>query len=440
MAENVQQTDFAMSRIPAEFRKNGFSIFVTTAGWIICLSTMFTGGALTAGLKFTDTLLAALIGMIILTLFSAPLAALGGKFGVSTTMLTRHSLGKIGSRIFGTIVALLLGVGWFAWQAAFFGITLAELLPGTLFANPLFGALLGGILMTASAIFGYRGIAILSTAAVPLIVLLSVIGSAVGISRSGGFTALLAMPPAGTPFPLFQGITIVVGNAAMGAVVLSDLTRYAKTAKTGALSASLGYMTGGIFCVAAGAAMAAAVNIPGIGSTPNLPKIMVALGLGAGALLVLVLAQWTTNTANIYSGAVSVGGFLPVRHKILVSIMGAAGTVLALSNIYEYFVPFLNILGTALPPIAGVMLADYYIVHKLILKKEYEFGKNTKYHQFNILAFACIFAGAFLASSIHFFTPAFMSIVYAFVLYSVLACLSRKVKIPYTIGTWVESE
>ena len=432
--------DYATSAVPEDQRKSGVNLFVTTAGWIICLSTMFTGGTLISGLSFSRSIIAAIIGMMILTLFAAPLAAIGGKFGVSTTMLTRHALGKTGSNIFGIVNALLLGIGWFAWQAAFFGLTLSELLPNTFLVNPIVGALIGGVLMTITAMYGYKGIAVLSFIAVPLIIVLSLFGGIAGIEQTGGWNALLAKPASGTEFTLFAGITIVVGNAASGAVVLSDITRYAKSAKMGAVSAAGGYLVGGVFCILCGGAMAIAVNVPGIGTTPNLPKVMLAIGLGIGALIILILAQWTTNTANVYSGALGVGTFMPFRHKNIVLVMGIVGTILAISNIYEYFIPFLNILGTVVPPIAGVILADYYVVNRLILKKDYTFGPGTKYAAFNWAAFSGIVGGAILATVIRFFTPAFMSIVYAFALYVLLVLICRGMRIPYSIGTYTESE
>ncbi|HZL82567.1 MAG TPA: cytosine permease [Candidatus Deferrimicrobium sp.] len=431
--------DYASLTIPEEQRKSGLSIFFTTAGWIICLSTMFTGGALVAGLRFSQCFWAGLIGMGILTLFSAPLAAIGGRYGVSTSMLSRYAFGKIGGAAFGLIVAILLGIGWFAYQTAFFGLTMSTLLPHSFFANPIVGSLIGGILMTFTAMYGYKGIAILSFVAVPLIVVLSLFGGIAGIQQSGGWATLLTIMPA-KPITLFSGITMVVGNAAMGAVVLSDLTRYAKNGKTGAVSAAGGYMLGGLFCIMAGAAMAVGANIPSIGTTPNLPAVMVAIGLGVGALFILILAQWTTNTANVYSGGVGLGNFLPIRQRILVLSMGLIGTVLAIVNIYAYFIPFLNVLGTILPPIAGVMLADYYVVHQLILKKGYAFGTGTKYAQINWLSIVCAIAGAVIASKLDFFTPSFTGIVIAFVLYSALALLFHAVKLPFTIGEYVEKE
>lgn len=432
--------DFASITIPESERKSGINIFLTTAGWIICMSTIFTGGALVAGLTFRDALIATVIGMLILALFAAPLAAIGAKYGVSTTMLTRHSFGRYGAMIFGLIVVILLGIGWYAWQAAFFGMTMSQMFPNTFLVNPKVGALIGGILMMLTALYGYKGIAALSFVAVPLIFLLSIFGSVAGITQSGGWGVLLSQTAPGDAFSLYTGITIVVGNAAMGAVVLSDITRYAKSSKVGAGAAALGYMFGGIFCVASGAAMAVAANIPGIGSTPDVPKVMVALGLGVGALLVMTLAQWTTNTANLYSASLGMVNVVPMKQKTQVLIMGILATALALIGIFEYFVPFLNFLGTYIPPIAGVMLADYWVYHRLILKKEYTFGKTTLYSGLNWVAVISAIAGGSLTKVINFGIPCMNGVVGAFLIYLILMLFFNAIKVPCTIGSYVEKE
>ncbi|MCR1900168.1 cytosine permease [Irregularibacter muris] len=426
--------DYASSAIPLDKRQSSVNIFVTTAGWIICLSTMLTGGALISGMSLSNALIAAIGGMIILAAFAAPLAAIGAKHGVSTAMIAKEAFGEYGAAIFALIVVFLNGIGWFAYQAAFFAMTMNEIIPHSIFGNLILGSLIGGIMMTLTAVFGFRGVSVLSFIAVPMIVILSLFGGFAAIEQSGGIMALQTMSAGTSGMGIFQGITAVVGGAAMGAVVLSDVARFGKSAKVGATAVSTGYMVGGIFCIAAGALMAVAAQVDAIGTTPNLPRVMLALGLGAGALVILVLAQWTTNTTNVYSAALSLGGWLPVKQKYIVIVLGGLGTILAVFNIYEYFVPLLNFLGTALPPIAGVLLADYYVIRKLVMKQDYQFNEGRNYGKFNWLSWICVIVSAIIASNVDFFTASFNSIVIAFIIYSAIAIILRKMNISYMIG------
>ena len=429
--------DYVTTSVPMEERKSSANIFATVAGWIICLSTMLTGGALAMGLDFKSAIIATVIGMAILTVISAPLAALGGKFGVSTTMITRPVFGMAGSKVFGIIVALLNGIGWFAFQAAFFALTMQQLFPGSFFNNLMVGSIVGGFFMTLTALYGYKGIAILSFLAVPLIIILSAFGGVAAIETGGGIGELLKATATGTPISISGAIAIVVGNAVLGSLILSDISRYAKSAKTGAVSASMGYLVGGVFTIICGLAMAYVANVPGVGSTPNLPLVMVTLGLGVGALIILVLAQWTTNTANLYSASLGIGSFINVPQKVTVAIMGIIGTLMAVFNVYEIFIPFLMALGTALPPIGGVMLADYYVVHKLVKKEEYSFAPHTTYPQLNWLSVLVVVATAWLTSAPlkNMFMASFMSLVIAFIVYALVASILTKAGVKYTIGS-----
>lgn len=426
--------DYVTSRIPMDERRSSVNIFSTVAGWVICLSTMLTGGALAAGLNFNDAMIATLIGVTILTIIAAPLSALGGRYGVSTMMLTKPVFGIIGSKLFGLVVVLLNGIGWFAFQAAFFALTMQQLFPNSFFNNLMIGSIVGGFFMTLTALYGYKGIAVLSFAAVPLIVLLSFFGGVAAIEQGGGIARVMQSTATGDSMPLMMGISVVVGNAVVGSIVLSDISRYAKDAKTGAMAASLGYMIGCVFTILCGLAMAYVTSVQGVGTTPNLPAVMVTIGLGVGALLILVLAQWTTNTANLYSASLGMGAFVNISQKYTVAAMGVIATLLAVFNVYAYFIPFLIKVSAFIPPIGGVMIADYYIVQKL-RHKAYDFNTEESYYTINWLAIAIVIISAILTQTVlTFFTPAFNSLVVGFVSYAALAIVFDKLKISYRVG------
>ncbi|WP_448011027.1 cytosine permease [Bacillus licheniformis] len=302
--------DFAVTSVPENKRKSIFNITITSCAWIISLSTIVTGGALIQGLNFAHAVLAAVLGMLILAVYGFFQGVMGAKYGISTTVLARLAFGRYGSSLFGIVLALTLGIGWFGWQVAFFGTTISEMFPGVWLAKPEVAIVWGGILMILTAFIGYRGLAALSFIAVPLVVIFSIWGIISAVNYSGSWHNLLTFHPTGDPLTIFAGITIVVGNAALGAVVFPDVTRYAKGAVSGGIGASVGYFLGGVFCLVAGAAMAIAANVPDIGSTPNIPAVMSKLGLGFLAFLIIVFAQWTTNDNNLYTGSLGLRNVL----------------------------------------------------------------------------------------------------------------------------------
>ncbi|MFC4403403.1 purine-cytosine permease family protein [Gracilibacillus xinjiangensis] len=426
--------DYSISPVPADQRKSTLNVSITSCAWIISLSTIFTGGALVAGLDFQNAVLAAIFGMLILAVIGYFQGWMGAKYGVSTTMLTRQAFGRYGANLFGVLLALTMGIGWFGWQIAFFGMTIAEMFPDQWFAEPRIAMIWGGTLMILTALIGYRGLAILSMIAVPLVAILSVWGLAEAVNHLGSWNALFTTEPTGDPITLFAGITIVVGNAVAGAIVFADVTRYGKTAKKGGFAASIGYFLGGVFCVVAGAAMALAAQVPALGSTPNIPAAMSQIGLGFFAFLILVFAQWTTNDNNLYTGSLGLRNVINVRKSVIVVLLGVLGLGIALIGIQDYFVPFLNALGTYVPPIAGVMIADHWIVKPKILQKSYQFGEGTTYAKWNIAAIISTVLAGIIGSQLHIGITAINSIIIGFVLYIVIAYILKKTNINFEVG------
>ncbi|MCY8180669.1 cytosine permease [Bacillus paralicheniformis] len=430
--------DFAVTSVPENKRKSIFNITITSCAWIISLSTIVTGGALIQGLNFAHAVLAAVLGMLILAVYGFFQGIMGAKYGISTTVLARQAFGRYGSGLFGIVLALTLGIGWFGWQVAFFGTTISEMFPGVWLAKPEVAIVWGGILMILTAFIGYRGLAALSFIAVPLVVIFSIWGIVSAVNYSGSWHNLLTFHPTGDPMTIFAGITIVVGNAALGAVVFPDVTRYAKGAVSGGIGASVGYFLGGVFCLVAGAAMAITANVPDIGSTPNIPAAMSKLGLGFLAFFIIVFAQWTTNDNNLYTGSLGLRNVVNIPKKALVAIMGVIGIMIALLGVQNMFVPFLTFLGLYVPPIAGVMIADHWITAPVIKKKQYRFGAGTTYSKLNVAAILSVIIGGFTASKVTFGIGPINSTVLAFLIYIVFTFIFTKLNLRYEIGEATE--
>jgi cytosine permease len=90
-------------------------------------------------------------------------------------------------------------------------------------------------------------------------------------------------------------------------------------------------------------------------------QVMLGLGFGSLAIIVLLLATWTTNDTNVYTGALSLNLFFPKfpRWQIAVGV-GVFGTLFAVMGILENFTAWLIFSGNLFAPMAGVYVADYW--------------------------------------------------------------------------------
>lgn len=432
--------DYALLSVPREKRKGFLSLAWVNAGYTINLGCIFGGGALALMLPLGEVFIALLVAAVILAIFGGAIGSIGAKYGLSTTVLSRHSFGRHGSWLVGGILAITLGIGWFGWQVALFGDTIHAIFPGNFLTIPAVACIWGGILMIITAVYGFRGLSILSFIVVPMILVVCLFGVIAAVGASGaGLSDLFAQEPLehGT-LPL--AITMAVGITAAGACGMADITRYGKSPKHAAVSGPLGYLGGALFCEFAGAIMVVATQFLPIGSTPDLIAGMVALGLGVGALGALIFAQWTTNDNNLYSGSLGITNIIPISKRTACIIMGGIGIGIAVAHIQDYFVTFLTMLGLVVPPIAGIILSDFFVLRKYT-KREYDPSPGSILPSVNVLAVACAIAAAVISYYWVCIIPgAVLAIVIAFVGYGILGVIFEKMEIKYLLGRYEISE
>lgn len=402
--------DYPDCPVPAGKRRSRINIAVVTTGMAVAMSTLYTGSALATVLEFWDGVLAIVIGCGILGVLASLTGYIGAKKGVATAMLARYPFGSKGSHIVGIVLAISM-LGWFSYQCGYFGETVHMLLPGHFLTEPKVATFWGGLLMMSTAIVGYKGMTYLSMAAAPLLLGMCIYSGIEAIIQMGFDTVVNAVPS--TPASLGVGITIVVGGWITGAVLQPDVSRFAKSGRDNVLGVALAMS---IFAVAnlggfiiAKATMAA-----------NIMDGLMLLGLGSIALFIVILGQWTSNDNNLYSAALAIINARPGTNKHLVTaICGVIFTVLAITGIQNYFVEFLSLLGTFLPPIAAVLIADFYVLRR---GERYVFDGRSERGTAGIkpLAFIAVILGGGAAFLLNFGSTAINSVIIAFLAYLLL--------------------
>lgn len=401
--------DNATQRVPEAEQKGFLSVAFVAAGFCICMSGLYTGSAIAFGMSFRDAIIAVLIGNIILSLYGGLVGAAGAKEGVASAVLARHSFGREGSKAVGILLAVVMA-GWYAVQVGFFGSTMSALFPAAGFITSKYvAAAWGGILMMLTAYFGYKGLNILSYIAVPMIGILSVVGVVLAVKGAGGWQVIMETVPS-QPMTIGAAVVTIVGSFAGGAAAQSDITRYAKDTKTAWGGTIFGYLVANSFVIMAGYLITSATG------EGDLPVAFLAMGLGVAALLILILAQWTTNDNNLYTASLGLSNCLPFPKKKIVVVTGLVATIVGTMGLADYFSTWLNVLGVALPPVAGVVICDYY----LLKKQHYEYGPGTKYCKVNIWAFVGVIAGAGVGFTIDMGIASINSLVVSVIVYYIV--------------------
>jgi len=114
------------------------------------------------------------------------------------------------------------------------------------------------------------------------------------------------------------------------------------------------------------------------------------------------------NDINLYSASLGITNFIhavfgkTVGRATATIVMGVLGTILSVLGILNYFIEFLTFLGVLIPPICGIMVADYYVLKrsKKVLDETRETGTLPKtaenWNPIAIIAWAIASACGFL--------------------------------------------
>mgnify|MGYP002946924177 FL=1 len=91
---------------------------------------------------------------------------------------------------------------------------------------------------------------------------------------------------------------------------------------------------------------------------------------GVIGVLIVVASTVKLNDINLYSSSLGLSTMInalfnrKLNRDALVWGLGIVGTFLSVIGIINYFTGFLTLLGVAIPPVAGVMVVDYYILRR----------------------------------------------------------------------------
>ncbi|MEZ8324229.1 cytosine permease [Vibrio cyclitrophicus] len=344
--------DFELEPVPEKAKRSWWVISLIWLAIGIDISGLFLGSILSSGIGFEDALLATFIGSGLLAIIAMLCANIGFQAGVSTPLVSSAVFGRNGGKILGFINGISL-VGWFAFQADFFAFIMVDALAKYDIIISHLTALIGGsVLMMMTAIYGVRALGKLSTYSVPLMVTLITIGLFMAADYQGG-----AAPSIEDPLTLGQAISFVMSIWILAAVAAPDIARYAKTRRDAILGAGIGFLVGN------SAIIIIALILTKMTGTDDLVEVFFTLGLGMAAIIVLVFAQWTTNSSNLTSGGLCMSMVLPkIPRPVLVVIMTIVGIGIAQLGMVNKFTDFLMLLSVTIAPAAGVYIVQYYVL------------------------------------------------------------------------------
>ena len=218
--------------------------------------------------------------------------------------------------------------------------------------------IVGSALIVGVTASGFKGIDKLALALVPVMLIFLGVAAWMSVADVKDWFA----PSGDATVTLVTAISAVIGSYIAGVTIQPDYSRFArsKVAALGSAFAALGVSFPLVLFVTA---------IPAVAlSEPDVLRVLILLGVGGPACLLVLLAAWSSNVLSLYSGSLSLATiFRSAKLRSIVFVFGVTGTALALTRIDEYLVKYLILLGITIPPIASI-----YAVEALLFRSRFD--------------------------------------------------------------------
>ena len=221
-------------------------------------------------------------------------------------------------------------------------------------------ALVFGLAVTAIVAYGFASMAWTAYIAVPAFLLLAG-WSIVSELTKHSLGDLTSAAPAGPALSLLEGTTIVAGGFIVGAVITPDMSRFNRSPWDVVKQTVVGITLGEYVIGLIGVLLALALK------TSDVVAIVTSTS-GFLGTLVVIAATLKINDWNLYAASLGVVNFADrvlgrrLNRGSVTLALGLAGSLLAAAGILGSLTDFLVLLGVVFPPIAGIMVAEYFVV------------------------------------------------------------------------------
>ncbi len=388
-------------------------------GMVVVLATFAIGGAGVMSLPLPLVLVATLIGSLAIGLFISLTADIGIEHGVSFPVYMRAPFGTIGTHI-PSIVRGVAASMWFGINT-YFGATAMNGILNILwgFDNWFICFLIFAVLQLINTALGIKAVERFADLAAPVIILISC-WMYVSLSDSAAAQGREIWSWVENPVTGGAAVTaflvVIMSNMGFWATLAADIPSISRFMKAPSheknwfkrnKSSLIGNLvalplTQAFMVVIGGVSYIAVMN-----ADPVIALQQASSGFILGILLLMiVLAQWSTNiAANIVPAATifsNVGGpRFPFWAGVITA--GIVGTVVQPWNLFGVIIPVLLFIGGILSAIVGILVADYYLIRKRRVNVPDLYEANGQYNYLKGVNLAGFIAWIIGATASYFF-------------------------------------
>ena len=372
---------FALRPVPKSEQKSWMGIVWVQSGMVICIPAFLLGSMLGEGMSTVNGIVAGVIGYIMVLILTFILGIQGADLHIPTCSIAQSTFGRAGTRLLVSSLFTISLMGFFGLQVNVCGEALTSLLKNSFNVDlPVqVSSLICGAIMVVVAVYGMELLKNVDAVTVPLLFIVMVVALFLAFKRYGaiGITENDVLEPT---MNMFEGIALSFSFFSAAAFTAPDITRFQRSRRDTIISSTVGLMPAGIATLVIGMLLSRVAGIY------DITLVLSIVGLPIIGMIVLIVSATTTNALNAYCGGLDLIMTFNMpdnRRREATAIVGIVGVILGIAGILNFIEVYLGWIAFLGAPIAGVMIADYWIIGK---------GKAKHWHPIEGFSWAGIIA------------------------------------------------
>lgn len=341
----------AIRPIPLSARRGLLYPAFVWSGFTSAFFCVVIGNRLQVGLGTADALIAVMLGSWLLFVYSAAIGFAAGRWGLNSQLMLEAIFGRLGAILPGLLLAFLV-TGWFAFHV----MLTAAILSSFLVVHDVEKVLLLvaiGSLFAAPVIVGISHDFNITAVAFPAMLVFA--GIVVAKQIIPASTTLLDGPLTG-PLSFSVGVCVAFGAYAVSGTMTGDIVRYCRTGNEAVEATAIGFLLSNfpfmILGVFIGAADANVLDL--LGRAEPISYLLIGL---------VIISHWATCDACLVNAGITLKRVFPqLPWRTLSAGAAVLGILIAESNILSDLFEWTLIIAAVVPPIGGIIIADYYVV------------------------------------------------------------------------------
>ena len=362
--------DYDIEHVPESDRKGTLDLCLVWFCWAVQFATIIVGGIIASGLPITAALWAIIVGDAILAVIAVSTGLIGRRVGLGFSMLSRYPFGHWGSKL-PSLMCGIVQLGWLTFCYWIFANAVQTLIglvsPTEANVGFVIGILVATVITIIPTTYGFQGPKWVAYINVPFIIIPSIYVIWTLLGSAGGYSFVAANYVPKAPISWASGVMLAMGAWLFGATTSPDFMRLGKSDWAAYLAPPIGLIVGESIVLALGAITTAST----MGATWNPIEATAHIGVTPAVFVIILYlaAMWSTNVPTAWSSSLQFANlferpktYFAIGLCLLAPILGSwiqfsVGANQAMNS-------FLNFLSSIIPPVGGIIVAEYWLVSR----------------------------------------------------------------------------